>query len=161
MNTDTVNRWLTLSANIGVVIGLILLLIEINQNNRLLRAQIHQARSDAHVDQRVARADSEHLLAAWEKFVSAGGPEDFAAMDELTPMEVARVKEYMVARHQDYDNLFYQYQNGFLDEEYYQHRIVFPIKAYAPWWKKLGVFESGGRRPSFEAEINRIVGSAN
>ena len=31
MNADRVNRWLTLGANVGVVIGLFLLLIEIDQ----------------------------------------------------------------------------------------------------------------------------------
>ena len=30
MNADNVNKWLTLSANIGVVIGLILLLVELD-----------------------------------------------------------------------------------------------------------------------------------
>ncbi len=44
MKADNVNKWLTLSANIGVVIGLVLLLIELDQNSDLLRAQIHQAR---------------------------------------------------------------------------------------------------------------------
>ena len=39
MNADNVNKWLTLSANIGVVIGLILLLVELDQNSDLVRAQ--------------------------------------------------------------------------------------------------------------------------
>ncbi len=47
MNADNVNKWLTLSANIGVVFGLILLLVELDQNSDLLRSQIHQSRSDA------------------------------------------------------------------------------------------------------------------
>jgi hypothetical protein len=64
MNTEHVNRWLTLSANIGVVIGLILLLIELDQNSDLVRAQIHQARSDTWVSGRLAFADTEHLLPA-------------------------------------------------------------------------------------------------
>ena len=34
MNADNLNKWLTLVANVGVVIGLV-------------RAQIHQARSDS------------------------------------------------------------------------------------------------------------------
>jgi hypothetical protein len=38
MAVDRINQWLTLGANIGVVIGLILLLIELDQNSDLLRA---------------------------------------------------------------------------------------------------------------------------
>jgi len=49
MNADNVNRWLTLGTNVGVVIGLILLLVELDQNSDLVRAQIHQARSDTQV----------------------------------------------------------------------------------------------------------------
>ncbi len=47
MIADNVNKGLTLSANIGVVFGLILLLVELDQNSDLLRSQIHQSRSDA------------------------------------------------------------------------------------------------------------------
>ena len=156
MNTDSVNKWLTLSANVGVVIGLILLLIELNQNSYFVRAQIHQARSDAHVWMKEESADSEFLLPAMEKFRLAGGSKNMEAMDALTPIEAARVKRSMEAAHQDYDNLYYQYQQGYLDEEYYQYRIVPTIIELAPWWQKLDVFESGGRRPSFDAEINRL-----
>ncbi len=156
MDTDSVNKWLTLSANVGVVIGLILLLIEIDQNSDLVRAQIHQARSDAHVWMKEESADSEFLLPAMEKFRLAGGSKNMNAMDALTPIEAARVKRSMEAAHQDYDNLFYQYQQGYLDEEYYQYRVAPTIKELAPWWQKLDVFESGGRRPSFDAEIDRL-----
>jgi hypothetical protein len=46
MNADSVNKWLTLSANIGVVIGLVLLIVEIGQNTEMMRAQINQSRTD-------------------------------------------------------------------------------------------------------------------
>jgi len=35
MNTDRVNKWLTLGANVGVLAGLILLVAEIRQNTEL------------------------------------------------------------------------------------------------------------------------------
>lgn len=157
MNTDSLNKWLTLSANVGVVIGLVLLLIELNQNSDLLRAQIHQSTSDAHVWMKETDANSEYLLPALEKFRLAGGTNNPDAMDSLTPIEAARVRLSMEAAHQDYDNLFYQYQRGYLDEEYYRYRIVPTIKELAPWWQKLDIFESGGRRPSFDAEIHRLI----
>ena len=39
MDSDRVNRWLTLGANIGVLIGIVLLVIEVRQNNENLVAQ--------------------------------------------------------------------------------------------------------------------------
>ncbi len=80
MNTESVTRWLTLGANVGVLSGLILLLIELDQNSDLVRAQIHQARSDAHVLMKEDGADSEFLLPALLKFQSAGGPDNLDAM---------------------------------------------------------------------------------
>ena len=39
MESDKVNRWLTLGANIGVLIGIILLIVELDQNREMIRAQ--------------------------------------------------------------------------------------------------------------------------
>ncbi len=155
MNADSVNKWLTLSANIGVVFGLILLLVELDQNSDLVRAQIHQARADAAVARTEARADTEHLAPLLEKIVLFGGFENLSSTDELTPEELYRLRVFLQSRHQDYDNLFYQYQQGHIDEEYYQSLVSNAIKLFSPWWDKLGVFENS-RRPSFDAEIRRL-----
>ena len=155
MNADSVNKWLTLSANVGVVIGLILLLIEIDQNNDLAKAQIHQTRADSWGDFRLTLGDSEHLLNAWMKFQDAGGPEDPNAIDQLDDLERNRVRQFLLHRYSDYDNLFYQYQHGYLDEEYYVHRVVPSIKRLAPSWRSFAL--TGPTRPSFAEEINRIT----
>ena len=39
MKADNVNRWLTLGANVGVVIGIVFLAVELQQNNELLQSQ--------------------------------------------------------------------------------------------------------------------------
>jgi hypothetical protein len=59
----------------------------------------------------------------------------------------------LVAFEGDYDNLFYQYQQGNLDDEFYESGIEDSIRMLAPWWKKLDLI----RRPSFENEIERIM----
>ena len=46
MKFGDLNQWLTLVANFGVVAGLMLLLVEINQNTEMVRAQINQSRAD-------------------------------------------------------------------------------------------------------------------
>ncbi len=40
MDNHRLNRWLTLGANIGVLIGLLLLILELRQNHEIMRAQI-------------------------------------------------------------------------------------------------------------------------
>ncbi len=39
MTADSINRWLTLGANLGVLVGIAFLAIELRQNNELLEAQ--------------------------------------------------------------------------------------------------------------------------
>ena len=40
---ERLNSWIALGANVGVLVGLALLVVEINQNNVLVRAQIEQS----------------------------------------------------------------------------------------------------------------------
>jgi len=154
MNSDNVNKWLTLSANIGVVIGLMLLLVELNQNSDLVRAQIHQARSDVWVANRIEFANTEYLLPAYEKFTNAGGPSDPTAIDVLDPTEFARVIRYSTAMMGDYDNLFYQYQQGYLAENYYRSRVEAGIKRWALIWQDNYLLKS--MTPGFQAEVERL-----
>jgi hypothetical protein len=39
MDTNRLNRWLTLGANFGVLFGIILLIVELDQNRDMIRAQ--------------------------------------------------------------------------------------------------------------------------
>jgi len=50
MTADNVNRWLTLGANIGVLIGIMLLLMELNQNATLMGAEPWNERSGQGID---------------------------------------------------------------------------------------------------------------
>lgn len=40
MDSDRLNKWLTLGANVGVLIGIILLVIELNQNRDMMRSHL-------------------------------------------------------------------------------------------------------------------------
>ena len=159
MDSSKVNSWLSLGANFGVLIGLILLIIELDQNSDLTRAQIHQARADEQVTRMEERANSEYLVFVLDKLNSAGGFRELSALSQLDPDEVARLRWFLRSRYLDYDNLYYQYQNGYLDEEYYQSLVVNAISMYAPWWEELEIFNDN-RRPSFDAEIRRISGGS-
>ena len=154
MTADSLNRWLTFSANVGVVIGLVLLVAELNQNSELVRAQIHQARSDNYVSDMMAIADTEFLLPAYKKLSEAGGISDIAALAALDETERERIRRYAQARLADYDNLFYQHSLGYLDDEFYQSRVESSINRMTAVWEEFGLID--GATPSFVAEIQRI-----
>ena len=44
LNTVKLNQWLTLGANLGVLAGLLLLVVELNQNHEMMRSQTSCAR---------------------------------------------------------------------------------------------------------------------
>ena len=64
------------------------------------------------------------------------------------------MRRYMQARHADYDNLYYQYRLGYLDEQFYRSRVVNSIRRLTPIWKEFGMLDAG--TPEFLAEIERI-----
>ena len=44
---EKLNQWLTLSANIGVIVGIVFLAFELNQNNRLLESEARLNQADS------------------------------------------------------------------------------------------------------------------
>ena len=40
VNSDRINRWLTLGSNVGILAGLILVAVQIQQNSQLVRMQL-------------------------------------------------------------------------------------------------------------------------
>lgn len=158
---EKINSWLTLSANLGVLIGLIVLIVELDQNSDLVRAQIHQARADNFVAHRMSLADSELLLPAMVKFSAAGGPSDVSALSKLDPIERERLRRFYGAMLYEYDNLYFQYRNGLLDEDFYSVRVVNTVRRLRPIWSELGLIKLGAENPrvtkSFAAEIERIT----
>ncbi len=55
------------------------------------------------------------------------------------------------------DNIYYQYQQGFIDEEYYQSQFQNSVRNFAPRWRAVRVNEP---RPSFRQEVERILAEA-
>ena len=50
MNLDQLNKWLTLLANTGVLVGLFVVILELRQNDESLNAQIHFSLGEAFQD---------------------------------------------------------------------------------------------------------------
>jgi hypothetical protein len=146
---------------IAVVVTLVYLAIQIRQNTqamaesrRLALAQTYQMRADALQDMLVHAAESEHIGPVISKLVEAGYPEDVASLDVLDPIERGRFRQWQVAQQTHWDNMFYQYQQGFIDEEYYRDSFRVRVRRLAPIWRALGMI---GNRQSFEEEIDRIL----
>ena len=65
-----------------------------------------------------------------------------------------RVETSEVGRWAHFDNIHYQYEQGFLDQDHYESIFIPLVRLFAPQWKELGLPDG---RPSFHAEIERIL----
>ena len=147
--------------SIAVLATLVYLSVQIRQNTRsmeeskkLALAQTYQMRSDALQMMLVHAADSEHIGPIITKLTGSGYPEDISALEHLTTNERGRFRQWQIAQHTHWDNMFFQYQQGFIDEEYYRDSFRERVKRLAPTWKALNVT---GARGSFTNEIDKIM----
>ena len=61
MNSDRIARWLSLAANLGVLAGIFLLIVELDQNREMMRAQIRHDMAMGIVDLLQVPASNEQL----------------------------------------------------------------------------------------------------
>ena len=146
---------------IAVVVTLIYLAVQIRQNTRVMEenerlalAQTYQMRADALQNMLVHAADSQYIGPIIAKLTTAGYPEQITSLSELDEVELGRFRQRQIAQQTHWDNMYYQYQQGYLDEEYYQGSLRVRVRRLAPIWEALGVT---GSRQSFLEEIERIM----
>lgn len=157
MDPNQLNRWLTLGANAGVLVGLALLVLEINQNNNLVRAQIEQARSQDLVNWRRQVALDAGIAEILTRLFSLefSGDIQQAFNEQFTPTERMRVEQFLTADFYDKENLFAQYQRGLVSEEYWQERVVPSIRERGMLWKQFAPFDAS--RKAFRDEVLMIL----
>mgnify|MGYP001818338291 CR=1 FL=1 len=105
MDTDRLNRWLTLGANIAVLVGIIFLAAEISQNTDMMRTQINQSRAELSMDEAESMYNSEYLPEILVKLRQGG---------EISAVERERYNHFLRGLHRNLDNQLRQYREGFL-----------------------------------------------
>jgi len=143
----------------GVIATLVYLAVQVRQNTRSLEdsqrlalAQTYQMRSDA-LQTMLVQAASSTIGAILYKVTAAGYPEDLAALDVLSPEERSRFRQWHIAQQAHWDNMHFQYQQGFLDEEYYRDEFAKRVSRLWPAWQALRL--TSGRKSFFD-ELRRL-----
>lgn len=129
MRTDGLNRWLTLGANIGVVIGIAFLVVEINQNTVSTRIAARTSATQGHIDYMAHVLDSSVLASAAAKTW---------ANEELSHLETTQLIIFHELRWRHYEGVFYLYQNGVIsDQEWtgYESGITQSFQDDGVFWK--------------------------
>ena len=107
MDANKLNSWLSLLANFGVILGIVLLVYEIRQNTDMMRAQINQSRAEAAMSEQQATYNSDHIPALGAK-IERGDP--------LSTEDRIRYEAYLRAFNRNMDNQLWQYNQGLLGE---------------------------------------------
>ena len=103
MNSDNLNKWLTLTANLAVVAGIAFLALELRQNNELLEAEIRAIR---------------HGVRTTDYLLPLQHPQFGAALikkrngEELTEYETLILNRAMASTLYNYQYVFTEYSLG-------------------------------------------------
>jgi len=129
--TDRLNRWLTLGANIGVVLGLIILIVEVRQNAKLTRANMEITKNSflAEIELNIAKPE---IAKVWIK--SIRNPEN------LTDSEMRSVEALLVSLMLQWDMRFKMEDAGLASRGEARQHILNTAKFYfgsrftKHWW---------------------------
>ena len=100
-------RWLTIGANLGVLIGLLLLIAELNQNREMMRAQIRHELAMGIVNLLDTPASNQQLANVLFRGISG---------EKLAPSEMYQFEMRTNALFRYWEDVHYQYRVGLYDD---------------------------------------------
>ena len=134
MKKVSLDTWIQLIGMLGVLGGLVALVIELNQSQRLSQASAYQARNSEIQEAQRELALSEDFAEILQKF-------DFQGVDSLTLGERSRVVAWHSAMQWRMQGQFYQYQQGFLEEAALEQTLNDLASGIYQKWEELDLTE--------------------
>jgi len=147
-------NWKGLAELIGIlaiIAGLAALVIELRQTQQAMLASTYQERAIDAIGELLIVADSEYLVAVIAQTDSA---EDREAVDALDPVNRERLRMFLHARMLDWDNEHYQYQQGYLDADFFNATTTRSVRVWAPRWRYMGLTEG---RDEFRRYVDSVL----
>ena len=138
-----------LVALVAVIGGLVAVVIELRQTQSALSSQAYQTRALDVINTMHEVSANPELAVLVNDYLDGDLTVDAASTEELV-----QLRNHFYLRRTDLDNEHYQYQNGFLDPDFYATTTRREIKAYAPHWRAFGIPEP---RQQFSEEVERIL----
>ena len=154
MRGENRGRWITVVANLGVLAGLLLVAVELDQNRELMRAQVRHELSTVIHDHMMVIAQSPQLASVLHRG-NAG--------EELSGHELAQFQLRQDSLWRYWENVHYQYRVGLYDQvEFRSHldawRVYMDNAAGAvPYW----CIRRDVYSPQFRAELDGLLPSGS
>ena len=140
---------ITILANVGVLVGIILLIYELSQNRQMMQAQTRNELSQAIINQLSDSAADEDLAA----LILRG--QTGRLQSEL---DQRRYQWWLLARFRYWENVHYQYRLGLYDEE----ECAAQVQAFIPSFRYQGFQEYWARvkqtfSPEFVVAVDEML----
>lgn len=144
------DKWVTLTANLGVVAGLIILAAEVNQNTN---AMIATASSDIY-DQSLG-----YFALGMDNEVIAVARFKFANDEELTPFESDQLWWYQYYNFRIFENIYLQHRRGYLERhEWLRYaRIIQNRLANDPYAQRVWTEREFTWTQEFKDEVKKLM----
>lgn len=136
---------------VAIVASLIALVMELRQTQSAMLSETYQARAIDATGELVGTADSEYLAPILAK-TNYGA--DYDAVASLNAVDHLRLFQFLRARMIDWDNEHYQFQNGFMDADFFAATTTRSVKEWAPRWRAIGLTEG---REEFRVYVDRVL----
>lgn len=150
MNLDRLDKWVSVATNIGVLIGIVLLIFELNQNTALMRAEISSMRAIAKTDRQMYLANSGDIARIAQTAFSNGFPNKPDALTALTPEERFRYGIFLIGLKEALTNWHYQCQEDLLDQEYCRTTFRNDVANALPIFKGMNISLAGSSQRFIE-----------
>ena len=109
MNLDKVNKWLTLSANVGVLVGIVFLAAELRHNSSAISAQTQDSIADGFIALNLATITDPEIGLTFQK--------GLCEPEELTHLEAIRFSMHMRALFNQFRRIYRLYEQELLDDQ--------------------------------------------
>lgn len=115
MNTDSLNKWVAILSNLGVLAGIVFLGIEIQQNSNMTQAQTRTQLTEQAL-QSIDIARTPDMISLFQKIGNG---------EELDPNDAFRYEMYIRRLFRGAENTFYQHRVGTLTESEFEGQLNF------------------------------------
>jgi hypothetical protein len=151
LDSDRLNRWLTLGANVGVLVGILFLAYEINLSRTVALAEIYQGRAHSRSEANLQIAlSSGRFVEADQKFRALLETHSVSdAVAELTTDELYLLRQWHASLMVRFDNVAFQYEQGLIPEPYWES-VQRGLRGFVPIWRELGIDIPDTSRELFE-----------
>ena len=149
MDTDRLNRWLSLIANLGVVAGLIFLAVELNQNTKATIAAASET---------ITNQSLEYFALGMDNQVIARARHKHSLGEELSSFEKDQLWWHQYYNFRVFENVFLQYRRGYFEEsEWKRYEKIIEVRLTTdPFAQQVWEDRAFSWTAEFKEEGNRI-----